>query len=93
MECWGIDDAVVTDVPKTTGFVAITSGFAHSCALGMDGSIVCWGTDFDGVISMTPTGTGYQQVSAGEGHTCALTTDSEIECWGHDAAGQCSDAP
>ena len=29
--------------PQTTSFTAVSTASAHSCALGADGSVVCWG--------------------------------------------------
>ena len=61
-------------------------GLFHTCAVGADGGIDCWGSDQSGQAS-SPTGT-FTQVSAGSGHTCAIHADGEIECWGLDYYGQ-----
>ena len=60
----------------------ISAGSEHSCALKMDGQVVCWGDDTFGQSSI-PAGSGpFSQISAGGWHTCALETDGDVVCWG-----------
>ena len=64
----------------------VSAGYAHACAVRLDGSLICWGLNNYGQAS-PPPGT-FQQVSAGANHTCALSTDGTVACWGDDTYGQ-----
>ena len=67
-------------LPKQ-GFVEITSGSFHSCALRHDGVAVCWGQDRYGQAS-PPDGERFTSISAGDRHACALREDGSKVCWG-----------
>ena len=69
-------------------FVAIDSGYAHTCALRDDGSAVCWGSDLDG--NSSPPDGRFTAISSGSLHTCALREDGSAVCWGSDLTGQAS---
>lgn len=81
----------------TTG-ATFAAGNLHSCAVGADHSLWCWGDNSlgqlgDGTTHMrlSPTqipGTDWAQVSGGYYHTCALKTDSSLWCWGDNSNGQ-----
>ena len=62
----------------------------HSCGLRIDGSIVCWGNNYDGQAE-APGGS-FTQVSAGGYHSCGLRIDGSIVCWGNNRYGQ-AEAP
>lgn len=72
-------------------------GYSHSCALIVDGIVICWGNnareqgilgtgrvDFDVADSpLTVSGIGDAvAVSAGFNHTCVLRRDTTVACWG-----------
>jgi Regulator of chromosome condensation (RCC1) repeat len=62
--------------PRGAGSVlAVSAGNQHTCAIGGDGILSCWGM----VSSMPPTGS-FVALGAGEG-TCAIRTDGELVCW------------
>ena len=73
-------------------FLAVSSGAAHSCAIRVGGSLVCWGDDSEGQLHGVPSGD-FRSVSAGGGHTCAIRTDGTLACWGDDSAGQLDEVP
>ena len=76
--------------PRTTTFSAVSVGEGHSCALGTDGSIVCWGYNRYGQ-AQAPSGI-FSAVSAGWSYSCGLKTDATITCWGDNRYGYL-DAP
>ncbi|MCE2525241.1 MAG: hypothetical protein J4F99_04600, partial [Acidimicrobiia bacterium] len=57
----------------TEGYTAITARYEHTCALGADQTLTCWGANGSGQAS-PPDGT-YTAVTAGGYHTCAIGTD------------------
>jgi alpha-tubulin suppressor-like RCC1 family protein len=67
----------------------VSVGYLHSCAVGADGALACWGagtTDSACAIDQCgqaapPSGT-FSKVVAGFHHSCALSTDSTVQCWG-----------
>ena len=91
--------------PKTPDYIAtaITTGWAHSCALHQDGTISCWGHNEDGQLgggtvgdySLTPVRvasiTDATAITAGGIHSCALHQDGTISCWGNNQYGQLGD--
>jgi len=86
--------------PRPTGAVAV--GGLHTCALGSDGTAVCWGSNADGQLGdgtteqhLTPVPvsgvTDAVAIAAGRFHTCALRSSGTVECWGSNADGQVGD--
>jgi len=85
--------------------VAITAGSLHTCAILDDGSVSCWGANFDGQLGdgtttnrFTPTQTSSLgtdrtaiAIDAGEYHTCAILDDGSVSCWGYNGEGQLGD--
>ena len=76
-------------VPPATGYIAVSAGYEHTCAIRTGGEIECWGSNdgWDGYVGQSdpPPGT-FTAVSAGNLHTCGLRTNGAIECWGDVAA-------
>jgi hypothetical protein len=73
-------------------YLAVASGGAHSCAIRIDGDLVCWGDDSAGQLDGIPQGS-FKAVAAGGKHTCAIRTDGTLACWGDDSAGQLDEVP
>ena len=75
-------------------FTTVSTGDTHSCALAVDESVICWGSNEYGQ-SDAPSGS-FTAVSAGGSHSCALLVDQSVVCWGNDdweAAGAWLDVP
>ena len=64
-----------------TGFIAVSAGDSHNCAIRVSGAIECWGIDRYGQTS-APAGSDFIAVAAGFDHTCALRESGELACWG-----------
>ncbi|HSA55675.1 MAG TPA: protein kinase [Gemmatimonadaceae bacterium] len=80
-------------------FMSVVAGSAHSCALGRDGSVWCWGRNSNGQVGdgtgddrLRPVPVrGISQVlslDAGAGHTCAMQVGGDTFCWGFNTDGQ-----
>jgi alpha-tubulin suppressor-like RCC1 family protein len=100
---------VPAGVAGGTRFIAISSGGdtisqgaglpplidSHTCALAVNGSAWCWGSNSAGqigngtiggsVAAPVPVSGGltFTKISAGGRHTCGLTTAGSVYCWGH----------
>ncbi|HZF49895.1 MAG TPA: hypothetical protein VE093_14650 [Polyangiaceae bacterium] len=82
-----------------TGVDQLASGDGFLCAVKMDRSLWCWGSNAygqlglgDNVARATPTKVGALAdvvgLSLGGGHTCVLRSDEKVYCWGANGAGQ-----
>ena len=71
----------------------------HSCALHLDGRVVCWGYNAYGQLGDgTVINRAYpvyvlgdmnvSSISVGKMHSCALLTDGTIKCWGNGGYGR-----
>ena len=118
--CWGRNTfGQVGDGTTTTRFgptnvtafsgnryaVQVGAGWSHSCAVLNDGSVACWGSNYDGQLgdgtntdSLVPVGVeslGFNRkavsVHAGPGNTCAVLDDASVVCWGRNTAGNHGD--
>ncbi len=78
----------------------VGAAFSHSCALGADGGVFCWGDNNSGQLgngsvgdrSISPTavlgGATYRALAVGREFTCAVTTAGAPQCWGLNERGQ-----
>ena len=76
--------------------ISISAGRIHTCALLDDGSVSCWGDNYDGQVGDNSTTNRYVPtpisslgdgrtavaISSGAHHTCALLEDGSVSCWG-----------
>ncbi|MCB1389213.1 MAG: hypothetical protein KDK12_08780 [Rhodobacteraceae bacterium] len=86
--------------PRATGHGQIASGRAHTCVIGMDGVVACWGLGTWGQLGnggndRQPSPVRAEgiddpvtQIAAGYHHTCALTLAGAVWCWGYNDFGQ-----
>ncbi len=112
--CWGensngqLGDGSLTDrdTPTAvqgldTGWVDVSVGNAHSCALSNMGEVRCWGNNRDGQLAMdtattqldAPTAIAVTNVSileSGPKSTCVVEGTDTLKCWGDNSFRQLS---
>ena len=85
--------------------ISISAGRIHTCALLDDGSVSCWGDNYDGQVGDNSTTNRYVPtpisslgdgrtavaISAGDSHTCAILDDGSVSCWGSNWDGELGD--
>lgn len=85
-------------------YKALAVGFFHSCAIAMDDSTYCWGSNWAGQLgdntngqkniptlvdrSNMNSGEVFTSLGLGSGHTCGLTNQGRILCWGANNDGE-----
>jgi alpha-tubulin suppressor-like RCC1 family protein len=107
MEAYDTTGSLRVRLPQRVGvparLVAISAGNQHSCALGAEGEVYCWGFGRFGQLghgafsdSPRPVRVASQQhfraISAGATHTCAIAIDGSLFCWGGNWHGQLGDS-
>lgn len=86
-------------VATSMRFRAIGAGGEHTCALGTDDRIYCWGDNLygqlgdpsvrDSDVPIPVSGTArFVDLAVGGEHTCGLRTDGVLMCWGANDIGQ-----
>jgi alpha-tubulin suppressor-like RCC1 family protein len=85
------------------GWVSISAGGTHTCALHESTTLWCWGQDTYGQLGNgqnvtqvnTPQNIGRMggggwspTISSGDGHTCGIRLGASLWCWGHNNHGQ-----
>lgn len=108
VQCWGSNSAQqLGTVNMDVGRPVFEGGFQpskvvaaenHSCALGLDGRIFCWGNGnelgSDNPLGATPQQFGgstqrWADLATGRHHTCAIALDRHgVHCWGTSEFGQ-----
>jgi hypothetical protein len=78
-------------VSKESGWSSVSAGGIHTCAVGPDGLVACWGCGYTADVTKTnvsdvgqcavPTGLLADSVAAGWDQSCALDLDGELTCW------------
>lgn len=114
--CWGwnkygqLGDGTTVDKRTPTmvqglssGVVAISIHYEHSCALADSGLVLCWGRNLGGQLgngttkdALTPSAvdglpSDIAAISAGDSQTCALDDKGGAYCWGNNSWGQLGD--
>ena len=64
----------------------VAAGGSHSCAVKVNGTVRCWGSNIYGQKSVPAGLTNVVQVAAGFDFTCALKSDQSVVCWGGNSA-------
>ena len=97
------DSVIPVQVKNISDATAITAGKDHTCALKRDGSIYCWGNNYNGQLGSNTEGinssvpvrvtdiTDATAITTSWDNTCALIKDGTISCWGDNRNGQLGD--
>lgn len=82
--------------------IRVALGSSHSCHVGRDGKVRCWGngdavaSGFTNVDRVTPIevsslSASIVAIAAGAFHTCAVDVSGSLSCWGANSEGQLGD--
>ncbi|MBA2956375.1 cutinase family protein [Nocardioides sp. MAH-18] len=85
--------------PAGAGWLDVSTGGWHTCAVRGDGTMWCWGQNTFGQVGNATAGvqtapvqvgpaTNWRQVSTSWGHSCGVTGAGEMACWGINKDGQ-----
>ncbi|MBK8050972.1 MAG: hypothetical protein IPK16_30065 [Anaerolineales bacterium] len=116
VKCWGfnyygqlgdgtnVDRWTPVDVTGLISGVQSTgAGGLHTCALTIDGEVMCWGGNGSSQLGdgtntdrWTPGGvtgltSGMGSIGVGFNHTCAVTAANGVKCWGGNSRGELGD--
>jgi alpha-tubulin suppressor-like RCC1 family protein len=79
-------------------WTAVSAGGDHTCAINIDATLWCWGSNGNGQLGdgttnywANPTRAGsatYTAVSAGNNYTCGIQTGATLWCWGYSGSAQ-----
>jgi Leucine-rich repeat (LRR) protein/subtilisin family serine protease len=90
--CWSATGAGVPRVVKGT-LKRVVTGFAVTCGLRPDDSVVCWDNDTGADrYERDLQGETLKEISGGWLHFCGRRDNNTVLCWGENTVGQ-SDAP
>ena len=82
MKALGVSPSGTAGGKVITEFASISAGNDHTCGVGTDGAVGCWGLNhFD---QATPPDGVFVSVDTGRLHTCGVRTDGAVGCWGGD---------
>ena len=102
----GSPSATPIDLGQGRTAVAVAPGDAHTCAILDNGSVKCWGSDYNGQLGIgqgnyisapvnqtVDLGANRTAVAIDSGarHTCVILDNADVKCWGWNHKGQLGD--
>jgi alpha-tubulin suppressor-like RCC1 family protein len=116
VQCWGYNgygqlgdnfNEAEVHTPQTVAGLSnvkqISAAESHTCALLNDGTMKCWGENFDGELgdgstsekdvptTVSSLSGSVSSMSTGESHTCAVLDTGALQCWGSNNWGELGD--
>jgi alpha-tubulin suppressor-like RCC1 family protein len=115
VQCWGynyhgqlgLGDTTNRNQPAPVELVGDVDAFAiatadkHTCIIGSDKKVQCWGNNDNGQLGLGDTTNRNKPslvelvgdvdafaIAAADRHTCAIGRDKKVQCWGRNNAGQ-----
>lgn len=92
----------VAMAPLPTEVATVATSNNHACALKLDGTVWCWGSNYSGelgqgaasnnamtagmVLQVSTLGTDSARLAAGPYRTCVIKKDGTVWCWGEGVA-------
>ncbi|WP_461640432.1 RCC1 domain-containing protein, partial [Leucobacter sp. BZR 635] len=97
-----LDRPTKVATPPGVKYTQVAAGWEFSVALGTDGKLYSWGSNYQGTLgngsdewesqvpvrAATPPGVLFQRVVSGGSHVLALTVDGQIYAWGSNSHGE-----
>jgi hypothetical protein len=87
--------AGATPIGNGMTFTSLSVGTYHSCGVGVDGNVYCWGSNTVGALGIgsadslshpnperAVASVKFTSVVVGDYSTCALDTSGTVQCWG-----------
>ena len=100
ISCWGSSEedanwGTISNAPQDGGWLTLEAGYWTTCALNVDGNIVCWGREvLDSPLTLDAMNRrGLSDFALGTSGGLGLRRDGSLDSWGSDVWGQVSDAP
>ncbi|MEJ7731253.1 MAG: hypothetical protein WKG00_18805 [Polyangiaceae bacterium] len=98
VQCWGVAQSPGNPLTAASSSKRVGAGDAHTCAVKLDGSAICWGENGHGQLGNGSTTDDVNPVvvsglanadalALGYEHSCALAA-GQVRCWGRGSSGQ-----
>jgi alpha-tubulin suppressor-like RCC1 family protein len=104
-DCFVLDGGGLSCAQQLGQVIALAKGILHQCALLVNGTVMCWGSNSHGQLGYDPRSVfespiplpsslpfhDVVAIAVGDRHTCALRVGGYVWCWGSNFYGQLGD--